>query len=154
MSKTILLGACAFLSLSLSAGSVLAGHGGSGAVRGCSDATLKGSYLTSAYVLRIDNPSDGPVDGAAIAMQYYDGRGTVFTRATTMSVPDPQYAEFTYSIDPDCHGTLSYQGEVIDSLEVSPEGDIAVGLQNQPQVASLTRYERVSSQNLVDTPNP
>jgi hypothetical protein len=126
--------------------------------RDCSNATLRGSYMTSNTIFvypGVSGPSPTPpataiTSVAYVTMYYFDGNGSFTTRSTANLGQDATFTG-SYSIDSNCHGTytadLPEQPKFV--IEISPKGDAYVYVGISPFGATANRSERVSMNNLV-----
>jgi hypothetical protein len=79
--------------------------------KGCSNATLKGTYAHTASGFEVAPPAiAGPIVG--VGTDTFDGNGNVTTAATISLNGNilPLKATGTYSVNPDCTGTYTIPG--------------------------------------------
>ncbi len=94
----------------------------------CSSATLKGTYAYSGTGVTKETGSPGVVYVQA-GMESYDGKGHVvgYGSDKTSAMDDASNARYeaTYTVNPDCTGTLTYEEEGVlfeENLYVNPDG--------------------------------
>ena len=91
--------------------------------RGCSTATLKGTYVHTAKGFEVAPPSiAGPVVG--VGTDTFDGNGNVVTKATISlnGAILPLSTTGTYSVNPDCTGTYTLPGTTL-TFVITDNGD-------------------------------
>ena len=107
MTKTSTIAVAALLALAISSSAKAED-------KGCTDATLKGTFAHTASGFEIAPPAiAGPIAGAGL--DTFDGKGGVKTSATLSLNGNiiPVIATGTYKVNPDCTGTYVIPGTTL-----------------------------------------
>jgi len=116
--------------------------------RGCSVASLKGTYAFRRT--GVNNVVGGPI--AAIGIEVFNGDGTLgltrFTRSTNGEIQDwsdvPRIAQTSYTVDPDCTGSLfTTDGTKTNNLVVLDGGNRFFLLSVAPDTITTEEGERL-----------
>lgn len=86
----------------------------------CSNKTLKGTYSYSVQGNSTENGGQKPF--AEAGMESYDGRGNIKGNGSDSDNPTNSSFSGTYTINPDCTGTLNYD-QTVYNIYVKPNGN-------------------------------
>jgi hypothetical protein len=122
---------------------------GAAAREGCTEATLRGTYLAAYDGVDIGGNAQAPF--AAAELVWFDGKGDVrgigsYNSNGTMT--SKEKFRGTYTVDADCTGTATYPGDPDDltyDLFIAPNGSMFTFVQTSP-TNSVTSgvYQRVT----------
>jgi hypothetical protein len=106
----------------------------------CTVATLKGQYLfaESGMLLPPAVPSPLPTNGAGFHIFNGDGTGTDFVTISVNGIDQhvPSPVAITYTLNPDCTGTLSVQNGPNHDIFVAVDGSSVTSINTDPGVAA------------------
>jgi hypothetical protein len=113
---------------------------------GCTEATLRGTYLTAYDGVGTGGPEEGPF--AAAELEWYDGKGNIRGVGSSNSngtISSKGKFSGTYTVNADCTGTSTYPGDGFEykyDLFIAPDGSMFTFVQTSPTESVASGVEQ------------